>query len=261
MDPQQLFSISGKTALVTGGTRGIGEMIVRAYVAAGTTVYVSSRKAEACEAIADALSAQGTCIGLPADLSTPEGCAALIAEVQERVGSLDVLVNNAGATWGAPLAEYPVEGFDKVMNLNVRAPFLMTQGLVPQLAAAASGEDPARVINIGSIAGLRTPTNDAYAYGASKAAVHHLTRHLAAALAEQHINVNAIAPGLFPSRMTAHMLDDEEDRAALGATILRGRVGEPEDIAAMAIHLAARAGAWITGAVMSVDGGGRDFQR
>lgn len=261
MDPQQLFSIAGKTALVTGGTRGIGEMIVRAYVAAGATVYVSSRKAQACDALAAELSEQGTCHALPADLSTPEGCADLVAGLQQREDALDVLVNNAGATWGAPLAEYPVEGFDKVMNLNVRAPFLVTQGLVPRLAAAGTPEDPARVINIGSIAGLRTPNNDAYAYGASKAAVHHLTRHLASALAEQHINVNAIAPGLFPSRMTAHLLDDEEDRAALGATILRGRVGEPEDVGAMAIHLAARAGAWITGAVMSVDGGGRDFQR
>lgn len=252
MDTSELFSIRGKVALVTGGSRGIGEMIARGYVAAGARVYISSRKAEVCDALADELSAHGECISLPADLSTPEGCDGLAAAFAEREPRLDVLVNNAGAAWGAPLGEYPVEGFDKVMNLNVRAIFLLTQALVPQLKAAASAEEPARVIDIGSIDGIQVPVYPSFAYSASKAAVHQLTRHLAKFLAEDHVTVNAIAPGYFPSKMTEFMFTEEEE---LKASIPLGRAGEPSDMAGVAIMLAARAGAYMTGAVIPVDGG------
>lgn len=253
MDVSELFSIRGKVALVTGGSRGIGEMIARGYVAAGAHVYLSSRKAEVCDRLAAALCEVGVATSLPADLSTPEGCRTLAAELREREERLDVLVNNAGAAWGAPLEEYPVDGFDKVLDLNVRAPFVLTQELLGPLRAAASPQDPARIINIGSIDGLNVPPLETYAYSASKAALHHLTRHLGRRLAREHITVNAIAPGLFPSRMTAFMFDEREDEV-LGAIPL-GRAGTPEDIAGIAIHLASRAGAYVTGAVIPVDGG------
>jgi NAD(P)-dependent dehydrogenase (short-subunit alcohol dehydrogenase family) len=253
VDVQQLFSIAGKVAVVTGGSRGIGEMIARGYVAAGARVYISSRKAEACEELATELSEVGTCIALPADLSTPEGARTLAAQVAEREPEVHVLVNNAGASWGAPLDEYPVEGFDKVMDLNVRGVFLLTQALAPQLRAAASADDPARVINVGSIdGGFHVPMYEAYAYSASKAAVHQLSRHLGRFLAADHVTVNAIAPGLFPSKMTAFLFEHEEQ---LVGSIPLGRAGQPEDMAGIAIYLASRAGAYTTGAVVPVDGG------
>jgi NAD(P)-dependent dehydrogenase (short-subunit alcohol dehydrogenase family) len=253
MDVEQLFSIRGKVAVVTGGSRGIGEMISRGYVAAGARVYISSRKAAACEALANELSEQGVCIPLPADLSTPEGARELAAAVAAREPEVHVLVNNAGASWGEPLDDYAVEGFDKVMDLNVRGVFLLTQALAPQLRAAATAEDPARVINVGSIdGGFHVPSYEAYAYSASKAAVHQLTRHLGKFLAADHVTVNAIAPGLFPSKMTAFMFDHEEQ---LVAGIPMGRAGRPEDMAGIAIYLASRAGAYTTGAVIPVDGG------
>lgn len=254
MDVDGLFSIRDKVALVTGGSRGIGEMISRGYVAAGARVYVSSRKREACDALSAELAASGpgTAVSLPADLSSEQGCHDLAAAIAEREGALHVLVNNAGAAWGAPLEDYPVEGFDKVLDLNVRAPFLLTQALLPQLRAAARDEDPSRVINIGSIDGLGVPALETYAYSASKAALHHLTRHLGRRLAGDRITVNAIAPGLFPSRMTAFMFEQPEQ--VVGAIPL-GRAGTPEDIAGIAIHLASRAGAYVTGAVVPVDGG------
>ena len=253
MDIEQLFAVRDKVVVVTGGSRGIGEMIARAFVAAGAKVYVSSRSVEACEALADELSAAGTCMALPADLSTADGVHQLASEVSEREDRVHVLVNNAGAAWGAPFDDYPVTGWDKVMDLNVRSLFLLTQALAPQLRAAATDDDPARVINVGSIdGGFHVPSLETYAYSSSKAAVHQLTRHLARFLAADRVTVNAIAPGLFPSKMTKAILAHEE---AVVATIPLGRVGRPEDMAGIALYLASRAGAYTTGAVIPVDGG------
>jgi NAD(P)-dependent dehydrogenase (short-subunit alcohol dehydrogenase family) len=252
MDVAELFSIRGKVALVTGGSRGIGEMIARGYVAAGARVYISSRKAEACDELAAELSEVGECRSLPADLSTPEGCHDLARRLADLEPKLDILVNNAGAAWGAPLGEYGADGFDKVMDLNVRAVFLLTQALAPQLRAAASPDDPARVIDIGSIDGIHVPLLPTFAYSASKAAVHQLTRHLGQVLAADHVTVNAIAPGLFPSKMTAFLFEHE---AELVRDIPLGRPGTPEDMAGIAIYLASRAGAYTTGAIIPVDGG------
>lgn len=253
MDVGALFSVQDKVVVVTGGSRGIGEMIARGFVAGGAKVYISSRSVEACEALADELSAQGRCIALPADLSGPDGVHQLAEEVAEREERVHVLVNNAGAAWGAPLDDYPESGWDKVMDLNVKSVFLLTQALAPRLRAAASPEDPARVITIGSIdGGFHVPSFETYAYSASKAAVHQLSRHLGKFLAADHVTVNAIAPGFFPSKMTAFMLEYEEQ---LVASIPLGRVGTPEDMAGIAIYLASRAGAYTTGAVIPVDGG------
>jgi NAD(P)-dependent dehydrogenase (short-subunit alcohol dehydrogenase family) len=252
VDIEQLFSIRGKVALVTGGSRGIGEMIARGFVAAGATVYISSRRAADCDRLAAELSEVGTCRSLPADLSTVPGCEALAAQVADLEPRLHILVNNAGAAWGAPLGEYSAEGFDKVMDLNVRAVFLLTQALAPLLRAAAEPDDPARVIDIGSVDGLQVPRLPSFAYSASKAAVHQLTRHLAQVLAVDHVTVNAIAPGLFPSKMTAFLFEHEEQ---VLAQIPLGRAGTPEDMAGIAIYLASRAGAYTTGAVIPVDGG------
>jgi NAD(P)-dependent dehydrogenase (short-subunit alcohol dehydrogenase family) len=256
VDVSNLFSVRGKVALVTGGSRGIGEMISRGLVAAGARVYISSRKAEACQQLADELTeAGGEAVALPADLSRPEECRRLADELGERESSLDILINNAGATWGAPLDEYPLDGWDKVMDVNVRGVFLLTQALLDRLRAAGSAEDPARVVNIGSVDGLHTSHVEHYAYPASKAAVHHLTRQLGWRLAPEHITVNAIAPGLFPSKMTAFMFEGEDSEQAIGQNIPRGRVGSPEDIAGTVIWLCSRAGAYVTGAVVPVDGG------
>jgi NAD(P)-dependent dehydrogenase (short-subunit alcohol dehydrogenase family) len=248
-----LFDIEGKTALVTGGSRGIGLMIARAYVEAGAKVYISSRKAEVCDEVAAELSKLGTCLSLPADLSEEAEVARLTAELGNLENRLHVLVNNAGATWGAPLAEYPSSAFDKVMNLNVKTPFLLTQALVPLLEAAASAEDPARIINIGSIDAIQVPMLETYAYSSSKAAIHQLTRHLARQLGPRNITVNAVAPGPFESKMMAETLRNFGD--AIARTSPLGRIGRPDDMAGVAIYLASRAGAYVTGAVIPVDGG------
>ncbi|MEU1606667.1 glucose 1-dehydrogenase [Micromonospora matsumotoense] len=250
-----LFSVDGKTVLVTGGSRGIGLMIARGFVRAGATVIISSRKADVCEAVAKELSAEGRCEAIPADLSDDAGAEALAAAVRERYDRLDVLVNNAGATWGAPLEAYPGAAFDKLWAVNVKAVFRLTTALLPVLRAAASDDDPARVINIGSIDGLRVPTMEVYAYSASKAAVHMLTRSLAHQLAAERITVNAIAPGPFESKMMAFALDDPASRAAIAQQVPLGRIGRPEDMAGAAIYLSSRAGAYLTGAVIPVDGG------
>jgi NAD(P)-dependent dehydrogenase (short-subunit alcohol dehydrogenase family) len=253
VDLTSLFSLEGKVALVTGGSRGIGEMLAHGLVAAGARVYVASRKLEACEEVAaDLRAAGGDATALRADLSTPEGCEALAAEVAEREPALHVLVNNAGVTWGAPLGDYPADGFDKVWHINVRGLFLLTQALVPQLAAAGTPADPARVINVGSVDGMLVPAFDNFAYSAAKAGVHQLTRHLGKALAPRHVTVNAIAPGLYPSKMTAYLMDHADH---LAEAIPRGRLGEPEDLAGTVVYLASRAGAYTTGAVLPVDGG------
>jgi NAD(P)-dependent dehydrogenase (short-subunit alcohol dehydrogenase family) len=248
-----LFSIKDKVALVTGGSRGIGLMIARGYVEAGAKVYISSRKAEACETVAAELSKLGTCLPLPADCGTQAGCEELARALAERESRLDILVNNAGANWGAPLAEYPDTAWDKVLALNLKAIFHLTRACLPLLQKAATAASPARVINVGSIDGLRVPVLETYAYSSSKAAVHHLTRVLAVRLAPDHITVNAVAPGPFESKMMHETL--ERFRDAIVGTCPLGRIGEPEDMAGVAIYLASRAGAYLTGVVIPVDGG------
>jgi NAD(P)-dependent dehydrogenase (short-subunit alcohol dehydrogenase family) len=251
----KLFDISGKSALVTGGSRGIGLMIAQGLVEAGANVIVSSRKSADVEAAAAGLAKIGSCEAIPGDISTPDGAAALAAATRERFPTLDILVNNAGAVWGAPLEEFPALGWDKVIHTNVEGIFHLTVALLGALRAAASPEDPARVINIGSIDGLRTPAVENYSYSASKAAVHMLTRHLAKRLASEHITVNAIAPGPFQSKMMAFALENPESRAAIEAEVPLGRIGSPEDVAGLTLMLASRAGAYLTGTVIPLDGG------
>ena len=250
---QNLFDLMGKVALVTGGSRGIGEMIAEGFVANGVRTYISSRKAEACNATAKRLSEQGDCISIPADLSNTEGVTVLADEIKARESRLDIVVNNAGATWGASIEEFPESGWDKVMDINVKGPFFLTQALLPLLEASATPNDPARIINVGSIDGINVNKLGTYSYGPSKAAVHHLTRTLASHLADRHITANAIAPGPFPSKMTAGIAQ------TMGETIRENvplkRWGEPADMAGAAIYLASKAGAYVSGAVIPVDGG------
>jgi NAD(P)-dependent dehydrogenase (short-subunit alcohol dehydrogenase family) len=249
---KNLFSVEGKITLVTGGSRGIGLMIARGFVEAGAKVYVSSRKADACDQVAAELGRVGSCTSLPADLGTEAGARKLADALAARESAVHVLVNNAGANWGAPLAEYPDSAWDKVLALNVKGVFHLSRFLVPQLENGAKPGDPARIINIGSIDGLEAPILETYAYSASKAAVHHLTRALAHKLAPK-ITVNAIAPGPFESKMMAETL--ERFRDVIVASCPMGRIGEPEDMAGPAIFLASRAGAYLTGSVIPVDGG------
>ncbi|GIG91615.1 glucose 1-dehydrogenase [Plantactinospora endophytica] len=250
-----LFSVQDKAVLVTGGTRGIGLMIARGFVEAGAQVIISSRKADVCAEVAEQLSEYGRCVAIPADISSTAGAGRLAEQVLSRVPALDVLVNNAGATWGAPLEAYPESAFDKLWAVNVKAVFQLTTALLPALRASASADDPARVINIGSIDGIRVPWMEVYAYSATKAAVHMLTRSLAHQLAPEHITVNAIAPGPFESKMMAFALDDPATRATIEHQVPLGRIGRPDDMAGAAIYLASRAGAYLTGAVIPVDGG------
>jgi NAD(P)-dependent dehydrogenase (short-subunit alcohol dehydrogenase family) len=254
MAARDLFSIEGKVAVVTGGSRGIGLMIARGFVEAGAKVYISSRKAEVCDEVAAELSETGEAISAPADLSTADGIASLTKAVTDNESQLDILVNNAGAAWGAPIEEYPEHAWAKVMDLNVKAIFELTRTLLPLLRKSASLDDPARVINIGSIDGLRVPFFQNYAYSASKAGVHMLTRHLAHHLVDDHINVNAIAPGLFESKMTKFAFDTMGEEG-LAQTVPMGRIGRPDDMAGIAIYLSSRASAYVTGAVIPVDGG------
>ena len=247
-----LFSIAGKTALVTGGSRGIGLMIARGYVEAGAKVYISSRKADVCEQVAAELREHGDCTALPADLSTEAECRRLADEVAARESQLDILVNNAGATWGAPLEEYDEQAWERVLSLNVKGVFHLTKFLVPLLEKAGTAEEPARVVNIGSIDGIHVPIMDSWAYSSSKAAVHQLTRHLAKRLAPV-VTVNAIAPGPFESKMMAATLDAFGDQIVASAPLKR--IGRPDDMAGTAIFLASRAGAYLTGAIIPVDGG------
>lgn len=262
MDIQQLFSVDGKVALVTGGSRGIGEMIAAGFLANGAKVYISSRKADACQATADRLMERhgGECIPIAADLSGLAGAEALAAELGEREERVDILVNNAGQAWGASLEEFPEKGWDRVLSVNVKGPFFVIQQLLPLLEAAGTAEDPARIINVGSIDGLRPPRLQTYSYSPSKAAIHAMTRQLAAELVSRNIIVNAIAPGPFPTWMLStgvggggDVENTDWDAVALGNP--RGRVGTPEDIAGLAIFLASRAGAFTVGEIITCDGG------
>jgi NAD(P)-dependent dehydrogenase (short-subunit alcohol dehydrogenase family) len=252
---EELFSVQGKVAVVTGGSRGIGSMIARGLVSNGVRVYITARKADACNATAAELSEIGECISVPADLSDADSRAAFVAALAERETGIDILVNNAGAAWGAPLGAFPEAGVDKVLDINVKAPFLLTQDLLPQLRARATAEDPSRVIMIGSIDGIRVPLGDNYSYSASKAAIHMLARHLAHHLVTENITVNSIAPGPFESKMMGYLLDDPTLRASVERSVPRGRIGTPEDIAGAVVFLSSRAGAYLTGTVIPVDGG------
>ncbi len=247
-----LFDLTGKTALVTGGSRGIGMMIARGLLDAGAKVYISSRKADACEQAVNELKAYGEIQAIPADLSTLDECERLIRELSERETALHILVNNAGATWGAPLEEFPAHAWDKVLDLNLKGPFFLTRAALPMLKAVATQDDPARVINIGSIDGIGVPSNR-YSYAASKAAIHQLTRVLARELGPSYVTVNAVAPGPFESKMMAATLAAAGDQIAAMAPL--GRIGRPDDMAGIAVFLASRAGAYVTGAVIPVDGG------
>lgn len=250
---QDLFSVKGKVVLVTGGSRGIGLMIARGFVEGGAKVYISSRKKEVCDRVAEELSGIGQCLSIPADLSTTEGRRELVRELSEKETALHVLVNNAGAAWGAPLENYPESGFDKVMDTNVKAVFFLTRDLLSLLEEAAEPGDPARVINVGSIDGLKVPGVENYAYAPSKAAVHHMTRVLAVKLGPRGITVNAIAPGPFESQMTRWLLDNFQQQIEADCPL--GRIGSPSDMAGVAIYLASRAGAYVNGVVIPVDGG------
>jgi NAD(P)-dependent dehydrogenase (short-subunit alcohol dehydrogenase family) len=251
----ELFDISGRSALVTGGSRGIGRMIAQGLVQAGARVMISSRKVDELEQTARELSDDGTCMAVPADLSTPEGAKALAQTVHDRFDALSILVNNAGATWGAPLEEFPASGWDRALHINLEAIFHLTVALLPALRETATATDPARVINIGSVDGIRTPSVENYSYSASKAGVHMLTRHLAKRLASEHITVNAIAPGPFESKMMAHLLDSEDTRAMVEQQVPLGRIGRPDDIVGLTTFLASRAGSYLTGTVIPLDGG------
>jgi len=248
-----LFSIEGKTALVTGGSRGIGLMIARGFVEAGARVYISSRKQDVCDEVAAQLSKVGTCVSLPANLSAEAECLRLASEIAEREVQLDILVNNAGANWGAPFEEFPASGWDRVIDLNLKGVFFLTRACAELLEKAASDDDPARVINIGSVDGIKVPSLDTWAYSASKAGVHMLTRHLAKTLAPKRITVNAIAPGPFQSQMMKATLDRFGD--VIASSNPMGRIGRPEDMAGVAIYLASRAASYVTGVVIPVDGG------
>ena len=247
-----LFSIEGKTAVITGGSRGIGKMIAEGYVKAGAKVYISSRKVAACEETVAELSAFGDIVAIPADLSDPAESERLANEITANDASVDILINNAGATWGAPMEEFDEDAWEKVLSVNVKGIFHLTKHLKPALLAAGSAQAPASVINIGSIDGLRVPTLETYSYSASKAAVHMLTRHLAKVFAPE-IRVNAIAPGPFYSKMMAYSLDNFGD--AIADACPMKRLGQPDDMAAAAIFLGSGASGYITGAVLPVDGG------
>ena len=251
MDTSRLFSLQGRSALITGGSRGIGRMIAEGFLAQGARVYISARKAAACDQTAKELSAFGHCVSLPADVSTVEGAQALVAAYAKHEGTLDILVNNAGAAWGAPYDEFPESGWDKVVDLNLKAPFFLTQALTPMLRAAAT-DHLAKVINIASIDGISINPQETYSYAASKAGLIQLTRRMALRLAQDRIAVSAIAPGAFASDMNRDARDHGEE---IKAGIPAGRIGTPEDMAGAAIYLASRAGDYVMGSTLIVDGG------
>ena len=249
-----LFDLTGKVAVVTGGTRGIGLMMARGLLQAGAAVYVSSRKADEGAAAVQALERSGRATYLQADLSTEEECRRLAEEVGRREDAVHILVNNAGATWGSStIEEFPESAWDKVLDLNLKSPFFLTRAFLPLLEEAGTDDDPARVINVGSIDGLHVPPMHTYSYSASKAGVHHLTRVLARELGPRRITVNAVAPGPFQSKMMAATLEAFGKEIAARSPL--GRIGRDDDMAGVAVYLASRAGAYVTGAVIPVDGG------
>ncbi len=250
-----LFGVAGKTVVVTGGSRGIGAMIARGFLEAGATVYISSRKQEACDATAAEYRAYGDCRSVPADISAPSGVETLRARLADEQEAVHVLVNNAGATWGADIESYPRAAFDKLLATNLIGPFELTVAMLPLLRAAASAQDPARVINVGSVEGIRAYATDNFAYPASKAGLHMLTRHLALRLAKENITVNAIAPGSFTTKMVAFLHDDPQRKAEIVAGIPLGRTGSGDDAAGLAIFLSGKGANYITGAVIPLDGG------
>ncbi|MFZ5795849.1 MAG: SDR family oxidoreductase [Sphingomonas sp.] len=250
MDTNTLFRLDGRIALVTGGSRGIGKMIATGFIAQGATVYISSRKADACFETAAELGEK--CIALPQDVSTVAGCKALAAQLAEHTDRLDILVNNAGAAWGEPFEVFPEKGWDKVMDLNVKSPFFLTQALHAPLKTAASAGRPAKVINITSIDGQRLNPWETYSYQASKAALIYLTKRMAARLITDHINVTSIAPGAFASEMNKAARDHG---SAIAQSIPAKRIGVDEDMAGAAIYLASRAGDYVVGDTITVDGG------
>jgi len=253
MKINDLFSVAGKVVVVTGGSRGIGEMIARGYVENGARVYVTARNAAVCDGLAAELSKIGHCVSIPANLADMAEIERFATALEALEPKIDVLFNNAGASWGATFDSFPESGWDKVMDLNVKSVFFLTQRLVRLLEAAGSAADFARVINIGSIDGMHVSGIETYSYAASKAAVLHLTRMMAKYLAPRHIAVNAIAPGYFPSKMTAAISD--ADRAASLAATPMARVGTPEDMAGVALYLGSRASGFVCGSVIAVDGG------
>ena len=250
---ENLFNLNGKIALVTGGSRGIGAMIAEGFVRNGVKTYISSRKSDPCDKKARELSKYGECISIPADLTDMSEMDKLVTKIKDKETKLNILVNNAGAAWGASFDDFPEIGWDKVMDTNVKSVFFLTQKLVDILETSASTSDPSRIINIGSIDGLGIPRAETYSYPASKAAVHQLTKVLANRLANRNINVNAIAPGPFESNMMAHTLEEYGEQ--IKSSVPRGRIGVPEDMAGASIFLSSRASSYITGSIIPVDGG------
>jgi len=249
-----LFSVAGKTAVITGGSSGLGFAMAEAYLRSGARVYITGRKAEPLEAARQELAAHGEVRAVQGDVATPAGVEALGAAL-EGEAKLHVLINNAGITWGAPVETFPAKAWDSVMGVNVKAPFVLTQAFLPKLQAAATADDPARIINIGSVYGVTSQVLTAFSYGVSKAAIHQLTKILAAELAPRGIVVNAIAPGFFPSKMTHFMMSDENRMAAMRKMIPLGREGSKDDIGALALYLGSRASSYMTGNVIPLDGG------
>ncbi len=250
---KKLFDISGKVALVSGGSRGIGEMIAEGFVKNGVKTFITSRKADQCNETAKRLSQYGDCISIPADLTDIKEIKKIKKSIQGKVDRIDILINNAGAVWAADFDSFPENGWDKVMDTNVKAMFFLTQELMELLEKSATNEDPSRVINVGSIDGIGIPRAETYSYPASKAAVHQLTRVMANRLANRNININAIAPGPFESQMMKSTLKSFGDEII--DSVPRKRIGKPEDMAGAAIFLSSKASAYITGIVMPVDGG------
>ena len=255
---EDLFAVTGKTALVTGAASGIGFMAATALASAGARVLIASRKGEHCEKAAEAINSagvSGSAEGFAGDVGTEEGIAALVDEVKRRTDRLHILMNNAGATWGEDFESFPYKAWDKVLRVNVTGLFHLTRELMPLIDKASGDDDPGRIINIGSVMGTQPLADGAYSYTASKAAVHHLTRTLAAELAEKRVTVNAFAPGPFQSRMTAFATATDEQAEQVGKRVPIGRIGRPDDIGGATLYLCSRAGSYVTGAILPIDGG------